>query len=75
MKKHPEVLNISTAVPPQLEYVYIYILTSSPEKNHIQLYHASLPPTGTALDSTKYWLRVLTANKLYVLPLTKYIKD
>jgi hypothetical protein len=28
-----------------------------------------------ALASTKYWLRVLTAKKIYGLALTKYIKD
>jgi hypothetical protein len=34
-----------------------------------------LPPTGTALASTKYWLRVLTAKKISGLALTRYIKD
>jgi hypothetical protein len=66
---------MSTALSAQSEYVYLYSLTSSPKTNHIQLYHALLPPTRTALASTKYWLRVLTAKKISDLELTRYIKD
>jgi hypothetical protein len=43
--------------------------------NHIQWYHASLPPTGTTFASTKCWLRVLTGKKISFLELTRYIKD
>jgi hypothetical protein len=75
LKQHPEVLNLSTALPAQSESVYLCSLTSSPETNHIQLYHALLPPTGTSLASTKYWLWVLIAKQISGLELTRYIKD
>jgi hypothetical protein len=75
LKHHPEVLNISTPLPTQSESVYLCSLTSSPKTNHIQLYHAPLPPTTIALASTKYWLKVLTAKQISGLALTRYIKD
>jgi hypothetical protein len=74
LKQHPEVLNLSISLLAQSKYVYICSPTSSPETNHIQLYHVSLPPTGTALSSTKF-IRVLTAKKISGLELTRYIKD
>jgi hypothetical protein len=75
LKKHPEVLNLFIALPSQSKFVYLYNLTSSPKTNHIQLYYASLPSTGTSLGSTKYWLRVLIAKKISCLALTRYIND
>jgi hypothetical protein len=75
LKKHPEVFNLSTALLSQSKSIYLCSLILSPEKNHIQLYHASLPPTRTSLASTKYRIRVITTKKISGLALTRYIED
>jgi hypothetical protein len=81
LKQHPEMLNLSVVLPSQSESVYPCSLTSSLEADHIQLYHAGtsihslLQPNGIVLASTKYWLRVLSAKQIFVLVLSRYIKD